>query len=96
MRGAVAGRLAAMMFLQYFGLGAWVVPLTRYLQTLPVNGGMGFSPPQVALVYATFAVGALIAPLVVGLLAGACTIHAVRGHGRTTRRHPEAGRCLLR
>lgn len=69
MRGAVAGRLAAMMFLQYFGLGAWVVPLTRYLQTLPVNGGMGFSPPQVALVYATFAVGALIAPLVVGLLA---------------------------
>ena len=61
--------LAAMMFLQYFGLGAWVVPLTRYLQTLPVNGGMGFTPPEVALIYTTFAIGAFIAPMVVGLLA---------------------------
>jgi nucleoside transporter len=66
---SVPGLLAAMMFLQYFGLGAWVVPLTRYLQTLPVNGGLGFSPPQVALIYTTFAAGAFIAPLVVGLLA---------------------------
>jgi len=66
---SVPGRLAVMMFLQYFGLGAWVVPLTRYLQTLAVNGGMEFSPPQVAAVYTTFAIGALVAPLVVGLLA---------------------------
>ncbi len=61
--------LAAMMFLQYFGLGAWVVPLTRYLQALPGDGGLGFTPPQVGLIYTTFAFGAMVAPMVVGLLA---------------------------
>jgi nucleoside transporter len=69
MRGSVPARLAAMMFLQYFGLGAMIVPLTRYLQTPPSGGGLGFAPTQVGHVYATFAVGAIVAPLVVGLLA---------------------------
>jgi nucleoside transporter len=66
---SVPGRLALMMFLQYFALGAWIVPLTRYLQTAPAAGGLGFAPGQVGTVYMTFAVGALVAPLVVGLLA---------------------------
>jgi len=57
------------MFLQYFALGAWIVPLTRYLQTPPVDGGLGFTPVQAGYVYMTFAIGALVAPLVVGLLA---------------------------
>jgi|SRR5579883_124821 len=69
MLGSVPGRLAAMMFLQYFGLSATIVPLTRYLQTLPAEGGLGFSPRQVGFIYATFAIGAIIAPVVVGLLA---------------------------
>lgn len=69
MSGSVPARLAAMMFLQYFGLSALIVPLTRYLQTPPAEGGLGFAPPQVGYVYATFAVGAVAAPLVVGLLA---------------------------
>ena len=69
MLGSVPGRLAGMMFLQYFGLSATIVPLTRYLQTLPVEGGLGFSPGQVGSIYMTFAVGAIVSPLVVGLLA---------------------------
>ncbi len=69
MLGSVPGRLAVMMFLQYFGLSAMIIPLTRYLQTAPAQGGLGFSPTQVGLIYATFAIGAIIAPLVVGLLA---------------------------
>ncbi len=58
-----------MMFLQYFGLSAMIVPLTRYLQTPPAEGGLGFSPTHVGYIYMTFAVGAVVAPLVVGLLA---------------------------
>ena len=58
-----------MMFLQYFGLSAAIVPLTRYLQTPPADGGLGFSPTHVGYIYMTFAVGAVVAPLVVGLLA---------------------------
>jgi hypothetical protein len=69
MVGSVPGRLAAMMFLQYFGLSAMIVPLTRYLQTAPGEGGLGFSPTQVGYIYMTFALGAIVAPLVVGLLA---------------------------
>jgi nucleoside transporter len=69
MVGSVPGRLAAMMFLQYFGLSALIVPLTRYLQTAPTGGGLGFAPTQVGHIYMTFALGAIVAPMVVGLLA---------------------------
>ena len=58
-----------MMFLQYFGLSAMIVPLTRYLQTPPATGGLGFAPTQVGYIYMTFAIGAVVAPMVVGLLA---------------------------
>jgi nucleoside transporter len=58
-----------MMFLQYFGLSAMIVPLTRYLQTPPAAGGLGFAPTHVGSIYMTFAIGAIVAPLVVGLLA---------------------------
>lgn len=69
MLGSVPGRLAVMMFLQYFGLAAVVVPLTRYLQTAASAGGLGFEPLHVSAVYGTFSIGAIVAPLVVGLLA---------------------------
>ena len=65
----MAARLAGMMFVQYFGLGALIVPLTRYLQTAPASGGLGFSPAQTGSIYMTFALGAILAPFVVGLLA---------------------------
>lgn len=61
--------LAVMMFLQYVGYGAWMVPLTRYLSASPAQGGLGFSPVEVGFVYMTLAVGGLVAPFVVGLLA---------------------------
>ena len=57
------------MFLQYVGLGAWIVPLTRYLPAAPARGGLGFSPTEVGFVYMTLAVGGLVAPFIVGLLA---------------------------
>lgn len=66
---SVPGRLAVMMFLQFFGLGAWIVPVTRYLPAAPELGGLAFSPTDVGLVYMTLAVGGLVAPFVVGLLA---------------------------
>lgn len=69
MRGSVPVRLAGMMFVQYFGLSAMIVPLTRYLQTAPAAGGLGFSPAQVGSIYLTFALGAIAAPFVVGPLA---------------------------
>lgn len=62
-------RLAAMMFIQYFGVGSWIVPLSRFLGGDPSTGGMGFSPPQVGHIYSTFALGGLIAPLFIGVLA---------------------------
>ncbi len=68
-RQSVATRLVVMMFLQYVGLGAWIVPLTRYLPLAPAKGGLGFSPTEVGFVYMTLAVGGLVAPFVVGLLA---------------------------
>src|SRR5688572_23708446 len=46
-----------------------IVPLTRYLQTPPAAGGLGFLPTHVGYIYMTFAVGAIVAPMVVGLLA---------------------------
>jgi len=66
---SVPSRLAVMMFLQYFGLGAWVVPLTRYLPMSPAGGGLGFTPSEVGYVYMTLAIGGLVAPFVVSLLA---------------------------
>lgn len=69
MRGAIPGRLAVMMFLQYFGLGAWVIPLTRYLPASPEAGGLALAPTQVGWVYMTLALGGIVAPFVVGLLA---------------------------
>ncbi len=66
---SVPGRLAMMMFLQYFGLGAWIVPLTRYLPEPPESGGLGFLPTEVGLVYMMLAIGGLTAPFIVGLLA---------------------------
>ncbi|HEY1188348.1 MAG TPA: MFS transporter [Gemmata sp.] len=69
MLGSVPGRLALMMFLQYFGLAALIVPLTRYLQTAAAAGGLAFRPTHAGYVYMTFAIGAVVTPMVVGLLA---------------------------
>jgi nucleoside transporter len=64
-----AVRLAGMMFLQYGGFGAWVVPLARWLRQSPELGGLGFSPGETTWIYSTVALGGLFAPLFTGVLA---------------------------
>lgn len=65
----VWSRLAGMMFVEYFALGAWIVPLAKFLGRSPATGGMGYSPTEVSGTYTTFALAGLIAPLFTGLLA---------------------------
>src|SRR5262245_16888120 len=65
----VRTRLSAMMFVFYFSLGAWAVTLSTFLMLAPTRGGLNFTTAEVGWVYSTFAIGGVIAPLFVGLLA---------------------------
>src|SRR3954468_24480981 len=57
-------QLSIFMFLQYVIWGAWYVSMGRYLGVT-----LGFSGPEIGAAYGAFAIGSMIAPFLVGLVA---------------------------
>ena len=64
MNSMIRTKLSLMMFLEFFIWGAWFVTMGRYLPE-----ALQFSDPQVATAYGTQALGAIIAPFIIGLIA---------------------------
>jgi nucleoside transporter len=57
-------RLSVFMFLQYFIWGAWFPSMGAYL-----SKNLGFGGAQIGAAYSAFAIGAIISPVFVGLIA---------------------------
>jgi nucleoside transporter len=64
MQAQIKTKLAIFMFLQYLIWGSWYVSMASYLSKT-----LQFSGEQIGLAYGAFAIGAMIAPFFVGLIA---------------------------
>lgn len=62
-------QLSVLMFLQYGIMGLWTVTLPTFLKAGPQEGGLNMSAQDVGLLYSTLALGAVVSPLLVGVLA---------------------------
>lgn len=63
MPGDTRFRLSVMMFLQYAFNGIWFIPVSTYLSSV------GYSGENIGRMYSTFAIGCIIAPFFVGMIA---------------------------
>lgn len=64
MQNQLRVKLSFFMFLQYFVWGSWYVSMATYLSKI-----LHFEGEQIGLAYGAFAVGAMISPFFVGLIA---------------------------
>src|SRR6266516_1080594 len=64
MQTALKARLACFMFLQYFIWGSWYVSMGTYLANV-----LKFSGQEIGAAYGAFAIGSMISPFFVGLIA---------------------------
>jgi nucleoside transporter len=61
---SISLRLSALMFLEFFIWGAWIVPISSYM-----NATLGFSGTQIGWICGASALGALISPVFMGYVA---------------------------
>src|SRR3954464_9210371 len=64
MQTALKTKLSVFMFLQYFIWGSWYVSMGTYLANVLKFGGQ-----EIGAAYGAFAIGAMISPFFVGLIA---------------------------
>ena len=64
MRASVRVQLSTMMFLEFFIWGSWYVTMATFLSNQFSNSGQ-----EIGMAYETQAIGAIIAPFIVGLIA---------------------------